>query len=772
MRVYVAEKPSVARAIAESLGTKTKKDGYIECKDGSIVTYCFGHLLQLAEPDTYLPDDVPLGKNGTKIWRIEDLPIIPEKWKKTVSSDKKKQVKIIKDLLKTANEIVNCGDPDREGQLLVDEVISYCGYKGKVLRYWQSAMDSISVARALKNIVPNEKYYAWGLSAEARSRADWLYGMNFSRQLTILKHTMVSVGRVQSPVLKIVVDRDLAIENFKAKNFYNLDAEFITQNQESYIGRLEIPEEYLDSENQLTDPQKVQELKNKIGNNQGIVTQFKKEQKKTNPKMLYTLADLQVECSKMFGLSAQKTLDIAQELYETHKLTTYPRTSCEFLPSAQQNDVQNILKNLSALKELQPYTSKATNIANNKVFNDKKVEESAHTGLAPTPKPVTQQEIDSLSDIVKKVYFLIVKRYVACFMQPYIYNEYSIITNVNNFIFKTTYKEPVSLGFKELDKDDEVKVISVPKLQENMPVKIKNIKDVLGTTTPPKYFTEGTLIQAMKNVAKYIDDKEEKKILKETEGIGTEATRASIIERLKKHGFLTAGTSGKTKGKIISTPQGREVIKVIPQKIKSPALTAHDEEKLIQIQNNELKLNDFINFKIKEMETIMSEISQDQTQISSADDKNVVKCPKCGEKLWRNESKFNKGQFYFRCSNKECNSIFNDVNGKPVEPQKKEYEKCPRCGSNLYHNESKTKKGLFYFHCSNKECNAFFDDVKGKPVEQQKKEYEKCPRCGSNLYHNEFKNKKGQYYFHCSNKDCNAFFDDVKGKPVEQKQKK
>ena len=723
MRTFIAEKPSVAKAIAGSLGISARNDGYIVCKDGSIVTWCFGHLLTLAEPDSYLPDDLPLNKSGKKVWRLQDLPIIPEKWKKTVSSDKKKQVRIIKDLLKKTDEVINCGDPDREGQLLVDEVIEYCGYKGKTLRYWQSAMDPVSVSRALKNIMPNEKYYAWGLSAEARTRADWLYGMNFSRQLTLTKNAMVSVGRVQSPVLKIVVDRDLAIENFKSKLFHNLDAEFLSPNNETYIGRLEIPEEYLDTENQLTDIQKVLELKKKLQSNQnGIITQYRKEQKKTNPKLLYTLADLQVDCSRLFGLSAQKTLDIAQELYETHQLTTYPRTSCEYLPTAQKTDVKNILNNLCAIKELVPFISKAVNIDNNRVFNDQAVDESAHTGLAPTLKPVTQADLDQLSDKVRAVYLLIVKRYIACFMSPYIYNEYSITTKVDSFLFKTTIKEPLSLGFKELDRDDEIKPVNVPRLQENLTVQIKEIKDVIGNTTPPKYFTEGTLIQAMKNVAKFIDDKNEKKILKDTDGIGTEATRASIIERLKAHGYLNIGQSGKVKGKIISTPLGRQIITVIPQKIKSPALTAHDEEKLIQIQNGQLKLNQFIDFKIKEMENIMNEISQDQTQIqgSKKSVKSEEKCPKCGAPLYHNESKYKKGEFYFRCSNADCNSVFNDVNGKPVEQQKKEFLKCPKCGGNLFHNEFKNKKGVYYFHCANKECNAYFDDVNGKPVEQQK----------------------------------------------------
>lgn len=770
MRVYVAEKPSVARAIADSIGIASREDGYIKCNDGSIVTNCFGHLLERAEPDYYLSDAVPVNpKTKKKIWRREDLPIIPEHFKKFVSNGKGKQLKIIKSLVSQATEVVNAGDPDREGQLLVDEVLEHVDYKGKVLRYWQSAMDSVSVKRALNAIVPNEKYYSWGLAAEARGIADWLVGMNYSRQLTIKNHRLISVGRVQTPVLKIVVDRDNAIANFKPKDFFNLECTFKNSNY-SYKGKLQIPEDLLDPEGQLTDRNKLNTICTEIQGKTGTVTKANKELKKTQPKLLYTLADLQVDCSKLYGMSAKKTLDIAQELYETHKLTTYPRSSCEYLPKAQIKDVSVILNYLKdGLSKLiyAKYIAMATNIEGNRVFNDEKVNEAAHTGLAPTPSPVTQAKIEALSIDCKKVYFLIIKRYICCFMPPYMYNELTVETRVNSYLFKTTLKSTVQAGFKVFniydydsqnekeDEDETIKELQNITLNDVVTLTDQNI--VSERTTPPKYFTEGTLIQAMRNIAKYIDNAAEKKMLKETDGLGTEATRAEIIERLKSHSFIEIGKTGKIKGKIISTDAGRIALSVIPKQLQSASLTAHEEEKLRTIQEGKLKLSDFINQKEMELRKTMSEIDK-SNETAPAND-NFEKCPKCGARLYRNESKYTKGVFYWHCANKECGIFLDDVNGKPQERKV-----CPKCKTGtLKRFESKFKKGVFTWCCNNKDCKARFKDNNYNPGEEVKytpkdtSSYLTCPACKAEHAVTLLTSKKtGKKFYKCIK--CNALF--------------
>mgnify|MGYP002673372886 FL=1 len=767
MRVFVAEKPSVARAIASAIGVKQQKDGYIECKDGSIVTNCFGHLLERAEPDYYLPDSVPVNsKTKRKIWRREDLPIVPQHFKKFVSKGKGKQLKIIKSLVTQATEVVNAGDPDREGQLLVDEVLEYVGYKGKVTRYWQSAMDSVSVKRALNSIVDNRKYYSWGIAAEARGIADWLVGMNYSRQLTIKNHSLISVGRVQTPVLRIVADRDQAIANFKPKDFFNLECTFKNSNY-SYKGKLQIPEDLLDPEGQLTDRNKLNAICTEIQGKTGTVTKANKELKKTQPKLLYTLADLQVDCSRLYGMSAKKTLDIAQELYETHKMTTYPRSSCEYLPKAQIKDVSVILNYLKdGLSEYTKYVAMATNIEGNRVFNDEKVNEAAHTGLAPTPSPVTQAKISALSDDCKKVYFLIVKRYICCFMPPYMYNELTVETRVNSYLFKTTLKSAVQAGFKvfdsQNDKEDET-IKELPKITLNDVVKLTEQNVVSGKTTPPKYFTEGTLIQAMRNIAKYIDNAAEKKLLKETDGLGTEATRAEIIERLKAHNFIEVSKTGKTKGKIISTEEGRNALKVIPQKLQSAVLTAHEEEKLRMIQESKLSLSEFVVTKEKELRQTMSEIDKDTTTINNGND-DGYKCPKCGAKLYRNESKYSKGTYYWHCSNHDCGIFLDDLQGKPVERKT-----CPKCKTGaLRRFESKFKKGVYTWCCSNKDCKARFKDNNlnvGEEIIVKPKDtsnYKDCPACEAK--HSVVKlisKKSGKPFYKCEK--CEALFGDKNG---------
>ncbi len=776
MRLFIAEKPSVARAIANAIGIVARKDGYIECKNNVVVTNCFGHLLERAEPDVYLNQGQAKGSKEKPRWKREDLPIIPSKWIKVVSRDKNKQLKIIATLAKNASEVVNAGDADREGQLLVDEVLSYIGYRGPVLRYWQSSMVDESIRKSLNEIVPNSKFYNWGVSAEARGQADWLIGMNITRQLTLKHHNLVVVGRVQTPVLKIVVDRDRSIENFKEQSFFNIDATFNAQNFQ-YKGRLVVTDDLLDANGYFTDKNKAQFIIASLAGATGQISDFKVESKKTFPKLMYTLADLQVDCNRKFGYGAKKTLDIAQKLYEEYQLTTYPRASCEYLTTTSASEIPRVMTNLAnAFPNLKPFIAKATNIQGNRVFNDKKVEESAHTGIIPTLKQVTINDVNNLPEDCKKVYQLIVNRYIACFMPPYQYKEYTILTKVKNFDFKSVLKQPLVLGFKEFDnepkekkadgsEDDQI-VQNVPNLAPNTSSRVISSNLALGKTTPPKYFTEGTLIATMKNIAKYISDPEEKKLLKDDDGLGSEATRAEIIERLKQHGFLEVGKSGKLKNKIYSTPQGREILKVIPANLQSASLTAQNERYLQQIQAGTMSLQQFMSNQVMELKQIMSDIdASNATMQGSNSNGPQLKCPKCGGPLYHNESKKQKGKFYFHCGNKECNAFFDDVNGQPVEQVQ---HNCPKCGQRLVRLESKFKKGEFNWICFNESCKARFTDNNGQ-VGPEKVFKPKAPRqgleCPSCHQHTciriESKKKPGTFFFVCDS--CKTFFADNNG---------
>lgn len=351
-------------------------------------------------------------------------------------------------------------------------------------------------------------------------------------------------------------------------------------------------------------------------------------------------------------------------------------------------------------------------------------------------------------------------------MPPYMYNELTVETRVNSYLFKTTLKSAVQAGFKAFDsqneKEDET-IKELPNITLNDVVTLTDQNIISGKTTPPKYFTEGTLIQAMRNIAKYIDNAAEKKLLKETDGLGTEATRAEIIERLKAHNFIEVSKSGKTKGKIISTEEGRNALKVIPQKLQSAVLTAHEEEKLRLIQESKLSLSEFVVTKEKELRQTMSEIDKDTTTINNGND-DGYKCPKCGAKLYRNESKYSKGTYYWHCSNHDCGIFLDDMNGKPVERKT-----CPKCKTGaLRRFESKFKKGVYTWCCSNKDCKARFKDNNlnvGEEIIVKPKDtsnYKDCPACGAK--HSVVKlisKKSGKPFYKCEK--CEALFGDKNG---------
>ena len=347
MRLFIAEKPSVARAIAESLGVSKKTKNYTECSDGSIVTWCFGHMFELAEPDEYTSDDVPVNSKGRKVWRFDELPIFPENFKLHPKSDAKEQLKVIKQLLKDADEVVNAGDPDREGQLLVDELLEEYRFKKPVKRYWANAQDSISVSRALQCLKSNDEFISLGVAARQRSYADWIVGMNLTRAYSVKARTLVTMGRVQSPTLKLVVDRDRAIANFKPVDFFRIFAEQ-SVNDSKFVSELLTQElDCTDEENRIISKEKADEIVAKIENKEGEILSFNKTPKKKNQPLGYSLSDLTAKASSLWGFSAQKTLDVCQSLYEK-KLTSYPRTDCSYLPEAQYGDAENVLK---AIKE-------------------------------------------------------------------------------------------------------------------------------------------------------------------------------------------------------------------------------------------------------------------------------------------------------------------------------------------------------------------------------------------------------------------------------------
>ncbi|SBS62690.1 DNA topoisomerase III [Vibrio atlanticus] len=583
-RLIIAEKPSLGRAIAAALPNPQKKDqGFIKCGNGDVVTWCIGHLLEQVEPDAY--DD------RYKKWNLADLPIVPEQWQLRPRKTSSKQLTVIRKLLKDATQIVHAGDPDREGQLLVDEVIDYC----KVSKAKKESMDRLlisdlnlpAVKRALSQMRSNRDFIPLSISALARSRADWLYGMNMTRAYTLLGQKagyqgVLSVGRVQTPVLGLVVRRDEEIENFIPKDYFTLHALIPYQNNgQSFDIRArwkpsEACKPWQDEEGRVLNRKLVENVAQRIANQPATVTESEQKQSKQAAPLPYSLSALQIDASKRFGMSAQQVLDTCQSLYEKHKLITYPRSDSRYLPKdhySQRESVVDAIANNA--KELQSGAQGADLSLKSKAWNDSKVD--AHHAIIPTPK---KSSVNGLSANEMKIYQQIARQYLMQFYPPAIFADAKLVFDIAGGVFIAKGRQLINPGWKVLmgKTDTEEKgdgTDTVPPLDKGTVLTCR--EGIIGDkkTEPPKHFTEATLLQAMTGIARFVANKDLKAILKETDGLGTEATRAGILDTLFKRQLLTR--QGKS---IHSSPAGRGLIHALPEDSTFPDMTAHWEHQL------------------------------------------------------------------------------------------------------------------------------------------------------------------------------------------------
>lgn len=606
MRLFIAEKPSVAKAIAEELGVVRRDASSITCKDDNIVTWCFGHLLEQAEPDDYLPDNIPRTKKGKKIWRIQDLPIFPSEWIVAPRDDAgvQRQLNAIGAFIKRADTLVNAGDPDREGQLLVDEVIEHFNARQSVERFWVSAVDPASIRKGLKALKKNADYAGMRDAARGRSRADWLLGMNLSRAYTLFnqpqfgKGELIAVGRVQTPTLTMVARRDYAVRNFKPQPYLTISAQ-LSADDKAFTAKWKPAEgqKGMDEEGKLLINLDIgKALIEKLSQEQtAAVLKAETKRKKALQPKAYSLADIQIEASRLFGYTAEDTLNICQSLYEEHKITSYPRTDCSFLPESQHADAPGVL---AAIARTFPATAAAVAKADSKIksptFNDKKI--TAHHGIVPVANSVPW---DRLNDKEKNLYRLIAKRYIAQFYPVHEYDATEIQFNIGGENFTAKGNVVVKKGWKALyataPKPGDKKKKDAEDDQQLPALKKDDTADVLGITgkeaqtKPPAYFTEGTLIAAMENIWRSFDDEKLQTQLKEAGGIGTPATRAAIISELRRKTYLEAD------GKILHcTDLGRSLLKKVSPQIRSAVLTAKFEEKLKLVEKGDCNVNDFV----------------------------------------------------------------------------------------------------------------------------------------------------------------------------------
>ncbi|WP_462171079.1 DNA topoisomerase III [Pseudoalteromonas xiamenensis] len=589
MKLYIAEKPSLAKAIISVLPKPHKKeDGYFISGSGERVTWCIGHLLELAEPHVY---DSQFEK-----WHLSHLPIIPSEWRSSPKSKTKKQLGIVTKLIKAASTLVHAGDPDREGQLLVDEVINYANVsatkKSSVQRVLISDLNAPAVKAALSQPKSNLDYAALSISALARSRADWLYGINLTRLYTLLGRTkgasqVLSVGRVQTPVLGLIVRRDEEIERFCSKPFYEVLACLTTDTNEGFKAKWQPSEAclpYMDEEKRVVVKALAENVVSRITDQIGIVQKLSKKEKRQSPPLPYNLSALQIDANKMFGLSAKQVLDTCQSLYEKHKLITYPRSDNRYLPEGhfeQRFGVVDAIKN--NVDKLSNDSSVADLSIRSACWNDKKVE--AHHAIIPTEKKTAV----ALSSFENNVYYLICRQYLAQFFRPYLFDETVVHVEIAGGIFIAKDKMEKELGFKQLYAKSELTSTTLPNLVEGQALHCHGAELLEKMTSPPEHYTDASLLSAMTGVAKFVTNSHIKAILKETDGLGTEATRAGIIDLLVQRHFVVR------KGKQLhSTLLGRALVHSIPDDLSLPDRTALWESNLSRMAKREISYQQFI----------------------------------------------------------------------------------------------------------------------------------------------------------------------------------
>ncbi|MCG7877213.1 MAG: DNA topoisomerase III [Candidatus Thiodiazotropha endolucinida] len=656
-KLFIAEKPSLAKTIGKGLdGISATHDGYFTTNSGDTVTWAFGHLYEQANPEDY--------DEKYKKWNIDELPIVPTGWMLKPRSDAKKQIGVIKKLLKQATTVVNAGDPDREGQLLIDEVIDELNYKGQVLRVWLQDLSDGGVKKALADLKPNSDLIYAGMSkaAEARSRADWLVGMNLTRAFTIAGQRqgydgVLSVGRVQTPTLALVVNRDKEIENFKPIPYYAIAANF----DAGFKANWQPADDITDSEGRCIEQSTADAIIAKIKGQTGTITQAERKLGKQKAPLPFSLSELQSYCSKKFGMGAQQVLDTAQALYETHKLTSYPRTDCRHLSEGQHAEAPAIMQAIAATDPAISSLIDGADLARkSSAFNDKKI--TAHTGIIPTAQA---GNINALSQTEFQVYDAIRRHYLAQFYPEFQFETTTILVDIANQQFKATGKVPAAQGWKicfdaaDTDDDSKEDQQQLPQVSEGQSITCTDANRQDKKTTPPSRFNEGSLIKAMSGIAKYVSDENLKAYLKENSGIGTEATRAGVLEILKKRGFIAA------KGKqIISTEAGRGLIAALPKTIADPATTAIWEMALEKIADGSLEPEAFL---MKQTQFIQAQVIEAKTAAMAGIASSMPDCPKCDSKLKRVKSKKN-GKHYWICRkdrNADCDAIYPDAMGKP-----------------------------------------------------------------------------------------------------------
>ncbi|HDX9634694.1 DNA topoisomerase III [Bacillus cereus group sp. MYBK108-2] len=656
--VVIAEKPSVARDIARVLKCDKKGNGYLE---GSkyIVTWALGHLVTLADPESY---DVKYKK-----WNLEDLPMLPERLKLTVIKQTGKQFNAVKSQLlrKDVNEIIVATDAGREGELVARWIIDKVKLNKPIKRLWISSVTDKAIKDGFANLKPGKAYDNLYASAVARSEADWYIGLNATRALTTRFNAQLNCGRVQTPTVAMIASREDEIKNFQAQTYYGIEAQTME--------KLKLTWQDANGNSRSFNKEKIDGIVKSLDKPNATVVEIDKKQKKSFSPGLYDLTELQRDANKKFGYSAKETLNIMQKLYEQHKVLTYPRTDSRYISSDIVGTLPERLK-ACGVGEYRPFAHKVLQkpIKPNKSFvDDSKV--SDHHAIIPTEGYVN---FSAFTDKERKIYDLVVKRFLAVLFPAFEYEQLTLRTKVGNETFIARGKTILHAGWKEVyenrfeddDVTDDVKEQLLPHIEKGDTLAVKLIMQTSGQTKAPARFNEATLLSAMENPTKYMDtqNKQLADTLKSTGGLGTVATRADIIDKLF-NSFLI-----EKRGKDIHiTSKGRQLLDLVPEELKSPTLTGEWEQKLEAIAKGKLKKEVFISEMKNYTKEIVSEIKSSDKKYKH-DNISTKSCPDCGKPMLEVNSK--KGKMLV-CQDREC--------GHRKNVSRTTNARCPQCKKKL-----------------------------------------------------------------------------------------
>jgi len=735
MKLFLCEKPSQAREIAPHLGVVKRGDGCITGND-TVVTWAIGHLVELAKPEHYEP--------ALKSWDIDLLPVLLRTWVLVPQDRTKDQYRTVVRLLKQADEVVIATDADREGEVIARELMQMAKYTGKVSRLWLSAFDDASIRKALGKLLPGGRTLPMYFSGMGRSHADWLAGMNLTMALTKAfgtggKEGTLHCGRVQTPVLALIVRRERAIACFRPVTHYQLSSVFELGGQP--VSMTWLPNEsLLDKDGLATDRARVEVVAKKVSGRTGCVESVETVEERELAPLPYSLGSLQREASARFGMKAKAVLDAAQALYEKHKATTYPRTDCEYLPSSMMAETGAVLDAIqSGNPELRESVDHARrSIAGSfsgRAFNDGKI--TAHHAIIPTQHPGVDRS--SMTKDEKTVYDMMCRRSLSQFLGSHLYLKTTILVVCENEWFRVPGKIPRVLGWRALEPERASK----PDAGEDADPESGPLPDVLRDdaahnlkcevatrkTSPPKRYTEGTLLAAMESIDKEIEDPRWKAVMKNKEkaGIGTDATRAAIIEGLFKQDYIVA-----RKKDLLPTDKDDALIglieKVAPE-IADPVLTAQWEDRLGQIEKGEIELSQFEQSLGQWLEQVIDGIRGQAGSMclsvkpdgkDTKNDAHFVACPACGKPMRR--LKGSKSYFWGCTAYQEgCRATLPDLDGKPgarstasvAGDSTGPHYPCPKCQMPL--RRVNGPRGPFWGCTGYPECRHTQPDDAGKP---------------------------------------------------------